>query len=269
VRTLLGQRPLEEAPVPVRALAQHARLRRPTPPPPLVPEPTARRWIRNVATAAAAIVFAVALAGVLSSRGRDHGTRIEALTRVPSAGSALVAEPAVLNDRLPVPVELANRSSRAVRWTAAADVPWLRISPLSGALDPGGKVALRIVAGADAPEGDVRASVHLTGTDGSTTVVRVETNVEHPPDVAVAVSGCIITATVEDESGLGPVDVHWLDRSNGRPAERVQRMAETAGGYTTALANAPLPTTWWVTAEDARGNRTRTPDDALPPNACP
>jgi hypothetical protein len=226
--------------------------------------------MRNVATAAAAIVFAVALAGVLSARRHDDGTRIEALTRVPLAGSALVAEPAVLESAAPSPVELVNRSSKAVRWTAAADVPWLTVSPPSGALAPGGAVAVRIAAGPGAPEGDVRASVHLTGTDGSTTVVRVETNVERPPDVAVTVAGCVVSATVEDESGLGPVDLHWLDRATGRPAERLQRMSETDSGFFTgALANSSLPTTWWVTAEDARGNRTRTPDDILPPNACP
>jgi hypothetical protein len=269
VRTLLGQRPLEEAPAAVRALASQTRLRRPTPPPPLVPEPPARRWIRNVATAAAAIVFAVALAGVLAARRNDDGTRIEALTRVPLAGSSLVAEPAVLEYSKPTPVQLANRSSKEVHWTAAADVPWLTISPPSGALGPGDSIAVRIAAGPGAPEGDVRASVHLTGTDGSTTVVRVETSVEHPPDVAVAVAGCVVTATVEDESGLGPVDLHWLDRTTGRPAERLQRLTETDAGFTGTLANSAVATTWWVTAEDARGNHTRTPDDVLPPNACP
>ena len=270
VRTLLAQRSVHDtAPVAVRAAAAPSRLRRPSPPPPLEPEPLGRRWLRPVATTAAALLVALA-GGVVTAEVRDDDgddrRQVEALTRVPDTGSALTVAPAAIEGTLPPPVELTNRSDVAVEWEAEADVTWLRIEPADGALEPGATTELRVAVTSSAPEGPARAAVRISGADGSAAVVRLSTTVERPPEVAATATGCDISVTVEDEGEVRAVELHWI---GGGAPERVIPLPAGDTGYTGRLANSPTAVTWWVTASDARGNLARTPDENVAANACP
>lgn len=269
VRTLLAQRPVEgTAPQAVRAAAAPSRLRRPTPPPPLEPEPLVRRWLRPVGITAAALVLAIC-GGVIAAalRGDDRdASQVEALTRVPDAGSLLTVEPPELDGTTPPPVVLTNRSDAAIEWAAEPDVPWLQVKPADGALEPGGTAELRVGVTSSAPEGPARGAVRISGTDGSAAVVRLSTTVERPPEVAATATGCDISVTVEDEGEVRAVELHWID---GPTPERVIALPSGDAGYTGRLANSLTPIAWWVTASDARGNVARTPDENVAPNTCP
>ena len=262
VRTLLGQRPLEAAPAAVRAAATSSRLRRPTPAPPLEPETTTRRRLRPTVTVA--VVMAVALgAGIVSATQRNESPvpSVAALTSVPEAGNALTVSPSVVEGPLAPPIALRNTSGREVRWQADADVDWLQVTPAGGTLEAGETSTLRLSIAADAPEGDVRGAVRITGAEGSVTLVRLMATVERPPDVAATADGCAVTVTVEDEGQVSHVELHEGTSTTPLPP--------TSGGYAGRLRNTPTPTLWWVTAVDARGNETRTPDRLLPANTCP
>jgi hypothetical protein len=291
VRTLLGQRPLEEAPHAVRAAAAPSRLRRPAPPPPLEPVGLGRRWLRPVVIVAAAL--AVALVGGVAAaalRHDDHGrpsagNDLATLTRVPAGGSALVAAPAAVRGARLAPVRLTNHADRTLTWSAVADVEWLTVSPAEGRLDAGASSTLSLRISSTAPEGDLRAALQISGQDGSATVVRVETDVEHPPDVAATVDACTVSAVVEDEGELGAVELHWNEPTDGgavggtvaggrtgsaqgRVAEHIVPMAPMTSGYTGQLPSLPSSIPWWIVAADARGNRSRTADAVLAPGTC-
>jgi hypothetical protein len=102
--------------------------------------------------------------------------------------------------------------------------------------------------------------VTITGSDGSSAVIRVLTTVSHPPDVATTATGCQITAMVEDESEVALVELHWVD---GRTT-----MQPSGPGYVASLPPGSAGKAWSVAAKDALGNVTRTPDSALPPGTC-
>lgn len=262
VRTLLGQRPIETAPAPVRAAVSSSRLRRPIPPPPLVPETVVRRWLRPVVTIAAVVAVAVGAGAITAARRTDPGTpTVAALTEVPAEGSALAVSPSVVEGPLAPPVALSNNSGHEVRWEADADVDWLQVAPSEGRLEAGETSTLRLAIGADAPEGDVRGAVRITGAEGSVTLIRVTTTVERPPDVAATADGCAVTVTVEDEGQIRTVELHEGAATTPLPP--------TSDGYAGRLRNSSIPTFWSVTAVDARGNRTRTPDRLLAANTCP
>ncbi len=262
VRTLLGQRPIESAPAPVRAAVTSSRLRRPIPPPPLVPETDARRWLRPVVTVAVVVAVAVGAGAISATRRTEPATpTVAALTEVPAEGSALAVSPSVVEGPLAPPVALSNNSGHEVRWEADADVEWLQVAPSEGRLEAGETATLRIAIGADAPEGEVRGAVRITGAEGSVTLIRLTTTVERPPDVAATADGCAVTVTVEDEGQIRTVELHEGAATTPLPP--------TSDGYAGRLRNLSIPTFWSVTAVDARGNKTRTPDRLLPANTCP
>ena len=269
VRTLLAQRPVEgTAPATVRVSAAPSRLRRPTLPPPLEPEPLTRRWRRPVAVAAVAVAFATA-GGVAAAALRDDGDdgrQVEALTRVPAAGSGLAVSPPTLEGTMPPPVVLTNRSDVAIEWVAEPDVSWLQVQPAHGALEPGADLELRVGVTSAAPEGPARGAVRISGTDGSAAVVRLSSVVERPPELAATATGCDISVTVEDEGEVRAVELHWIE---GGGSERVVALAPGDAGYTGRLANSATAVSWWVTASDARGNLARTPDENVAADSCP
>lgn len=262
VRTLLGQRPIESAPAPVRAAVTSSRLRRPIPPPPLVPETVTRRWLRPMVTVAVVVAVAVGAGAISAARRTEPATpTVAALTEVPAEGSALAVSPSVVEGPLAPPVALSNNSGHEVRWEADADVDWLQVAPSEGRLEAGETATLRLAVGADAPEGEVRGAVRITGAEGSVTLIRLTTTVERPPDVAATADGCAVTVTVEDEGQIRTVELHEGAATTPLPP--------TSDGYAGRLRNSPTPMFWSVTAVDARGNKTRTPDRLLAPNACP
>ncbi len=270
VRTLLGQRKLEQAPTSVRLSASaSSRLRRATAPPPLEPEGPGRRWLRPVAIAAAAVLAAAIVGGIVSAlrhRPDDEARQVEALIRIPVAGTSLTVDRAALEGTTPPPVMLANLTDRTVGWAASADATWLLVTPSEGTLEPGARIKLRIGVTPDAPEGSLRGAVRISGNDGSATLVRLSATVERPPEVVATATGCDIAATVEDESEVRAVELHWVE---GTASERIIPLPSGAAGYSGRLPNGRAAMVWWVTASDARGNTARTPSENLAAGTCP
>ncbi|MBW3614849.1 MAG: hypothetical protein KY439_06000 [Actinobacteria bacterium] len=267
VRMLLAQRPLEAAPAAVRAAAAPARVLR-FQSRPVLPgrlEPVARRahLLRAALLAASAILAAVAGGTYLSNR-QPHQTRVESLTQLPASGGGLQARPTSVAGPLPPPVELTNTSTRAATWVAEPDVAWLEVSPKTGRLDPGKSAELRLALH-DSPEGEVRAVVRISSTDGSATVVRLTATVEHPPDVAAMVRGCDVVATIEDEAEVASVTLHWTEAGD----ERSMPMQPSRDGFGARLPEQREGLVWWVSAVDARGNSSRTAGAALADRSCP
>ena len=269
VRRLLAQRPLEPAPAAVRAAAAPARLLRfPARhvPPPAVELADARATLaRGAAVVVAAVVFAVAAGAVIGNRHPQDQARVESLTRLPASGGTLQVEPASVEGVLPPPVELRNTSGHPATWTAEPDVAWLAVSPRAGRLEPGEAAPLRLTV-RGSPEGEVRAVVRISSSDGSATVVRVVATVEHPPDLAASARGCDVSATVEDEAEVPSVDLHWQMADGPEVSAAMHRQAD---GFSGRLPHTPESLTWWVSAADARGNRSRTPAMSLPAASCP
>jgi len=211
-------------------------------------------------------LVAVAIGRVVTHNDAGHD-RVEALTRTPTTGSELSIEPARVRvvPGTPATFTLASHSAGAVTWKATLDPDWLQAYPPSGQLKPGRSVTLSVMANATVPEGDNRGLVTVTASDGSTAVVHVDSTVERPPDVATSVSTCTVSATVEDESGVGPVLLHWLEPKS---KEQTAPMAQGPTAYAASLPSRPDPVTWWVTAVDGRGNRAKTPNEVLNPGTC-
>ena len=269
VRRLLAQRPLEQAPPPVQAAAAPSRQIRfqARPNPPAAVEPGAGRTQLARAAAVVAAAVAVALGGgaVAANRNPLREARVESLTRLPAAGAALQVQPASVEGAPPPPVELRNTSARPATWVAEPDVAWLEVSPRGGRLEPGQSAPLRLDLRAS-PEGEVRAVVRISSSDGSATVVRVVAVVEHPPDVAADVRGCDVVATVEDEAEVPSVTLHWLMPAGGEASAPMDRAPDS---FSAPLPPAPDGLTWWVSAADARGNQSRTSLVPLPAGSCP
>ena len=267
VRSVLAQTPLPYAPDVLRAVDRR-RIHRPIPPPPSI-DPGPRRWLAWVAAGVAVSVAigAATLAIVsLSRRGSDgQEKRIEALTKIPPAGSSLVLSPTTVapgNGRLAI----ANRSSKAIDWTAQSDMPWLSLTPASGRLEPKASTIVTVTELHTAPEGTVRAEIRVSAGDGSTAAAEMTGDLERPPDVSASNDGCTVTADAEDASDVTAVVLHWRDGANG--VELTRAMAESDQGYVAPLPGGPDPLTWWVTATDGRANEARTPDATLAPGAC-
>lgn len=258
VRLLLAGTPLPPPPLEVTVAASGSRLQPPVPPPAL--QPGRRHPSRRAVAAVATVVALAGLAGLMTAERRDDNRREEsllALTKLPADAGALHLTPASLAPAASR-ISLANRSAADVAWEATADAPWLRVSPAAGRLAPGADQVL--VLRGTPPEGDVRASVRVSGDDGSAAVATVSGTVEHPPDLGAAADGCVVTADVEDEGDVS-LTLHW--RVGG--VERTAAM--TAPADAKALGSLPpglAPLTWWVSAVDGRGNQARTPDVVVP-----
>ena len=256
VRHLLAATPLPSPPVQVVAAASGSRLQPPVPPPPLEPG-SRRRGLQPAAAAVAALVVA-GLIGVAVLSAGDNGdaaASVQALTRLPLAAGSLQLAPSDLEPSAGE-VSLANASGAPVSWEAAADAPWLAVSPDAGRLEPGTEQVLRLEG--SPPEGDVRASLRVTGDDGSTAMAAVAGTVERPPDLGAVADGCTVTADVEDEGDVA-LTLHWRDAAGDHSAS----MSAPAEGKSTGGLPPATPLTWWVNAVDGRGNQARTADVQL------
>jgi hypothetical protein len=282
VRTLLAQSSVPAPPPGLREAAALARLRPSSPPPPLdgatgdaVRAPShAKRW--GVAVAAVVVAFTLALVGGVWTQARHNGdaARVEALTKVPAAGTTLEVTPTLIETALPPSLVLRNLSQRETAWSATSDRDWIVVTPSRGRLDGGALSSVTVAVSDEAPEGELRAAVTFVATDGSTAVARLHTTISHPPDVASTVNGCEVTAAVEDESEVSAVALHWREAATtttgaaGRLVERSVPMSSTATGYHGSLPSAAAGHPWWVTATDALGNTARTAEQVLPPGPC-
>lgn len=257
VRLLVVGAPLPPPPPTVVAAVSGSRLQPPIPPPALE-----RHRDRLGLPAIAVVVAALVVAGMVMIVVRDRADErvreasLQALTRLPLTAGSLQLVPATLG--LPLgQVTLTNGSGAAVGWQATTDAPWLDVTPERGRLEPGGMQSLRLRG--SPPEGEVRASLKVSGDDGSAAAAALAGTVERPPDLGASADGCRVTATAEDEGDV-VVTLHW--RSDD--AERSTVMVRDDKGDVADLPMRAGPLTWWVSAVDGRGNQARTPDVALP-----
>ncbi|HEX2699222.1 MAG TPA: hypothetical protein VHM89_03335 [Acidimicrobiales bacterium] len=261
VRLVLAGTALPEPPLEVTVAASGSRLQPPVPPPPLSLGPRGRMTTAlGLAAVAMAVVGFAALVTSSGDSGDSRRDALLALTKLPVSSGSLGLVPTEV-DPSARQLEIVNTSRAVVRWEAAADAPWLEVVPAAGRLQPGAKevMALRGFP----PEGEVRASVRVTGDDGSAAMAAVTGTVEHPPDLGAAADGCTVTADVEDESDV-VLTLHW--RVGG--ADTATPMSPPVDAKSTgSLPAAVAPLTWWVSAVDGRGNQARTPD-ALVTTAC-
>jgi hypothetical protein len=253
VRALLAQTEVPPAPDAVREAARRSRRMRPAPAPPAID----RRRRRPLLVVAAVVATLALIGGVAATAAALTGTRnsragrVAKLVRVPTNSQLALT---VRRDT----VELTNRSGRPVHWTAASEARWLEVRPADGRLDAGQTALLITRIQKSSPEGALRTTVTVTGDDGSAAAAVYETTIERPPDLATLANGCVVSATVEDASGLNAVDLLWTDRAG------MHKLQMTVGpaGYTAILPPA-TPLNWWVTAQDTRGNQARTPETKL------
>ena len=266
VPDLVGQRPLEEAPVEVGLVARRNRFRPPASAPPSIDPQRRRRW-PGLAVAAGVVAGlcligagTAALADRSSSQDRRNH-RVAALTKVASAG-ALQLSPTVVRAESGA-LLLRNLSTHTITWQASAGASWVTLRPTSGRLAAGAVVEIVTQVTATAPEGDLRSTVTAIGDDGSATGAVVETTVEHPPTLAASIEGCSVTATAEDQGSVTSVLLHWHE-AGARPADE-RSVAMVPGGppgsFTGAVA--ATSTSWWVTAVDDRGNRALTQEEPV------
>ncbi len=250
VRALHAQTEPPGTPPEVSELARRSRRMRPAAaPPPL--DPRRRRPLVVAAAvlgAVAVVVGVAATATALTGSRSGRADRVAKLVRVPANGQlALTVQRDV--------VEITNRSSRPVDWRATAEARWLEVRPAAGKLEAGQTFSLLTRVLPSSPEGSLRTTVTVTGGDGSAAAAIYETTIERPPDLATSIAGCSVTATVEDASGVRVASLHWSDKAG---AHKLQMSA----GPSSYIADLPpaTPLSWWVVADDTRGNQARTPE---------
>jgi hypothetical protein len=249
---LAGQADPGPTPEAVRDAARRSRRMRPAQaPPPL--EPSRRRALVVAAVAVGVVGVLVAVAATAAAltgpRGGRAG-RVAELVKVPTAAQLAMT---VRRDA----VEVVNRSARAVTWRATTDVEWLRILPDQGRVESGDTVVLTTRVQPSSPEGALRATVTVSGDDGSAAAAVYETTIERPPDLATTTEGCVVRAAVEDASGIDSVFVRWTDGASE------SRVTMTGPSPYTATLPAAKPLRWRVIAKDTRGNQSRSPENPL------
>jgi hypothetical protein len=266
VRSVLAQLPLPAAPPELRAAGRAAR-RRPPVPPPALGQDRAGPWLRGalVAASIAAVALLVAgIVGLVSARDRGRNGRVEALTALPSGAGSLALSRTSF-DATTNSVVVTNRAVRRLRWDSSATVQWVRTMPSTGELDPGESVTVGLRLLDTAPEGDITGTVTFTAADGSTASLAGAGTIERAPDVAAHRVGCEVTATAEDEGRVAAVLLHWRDGAGAEGGNEMQA-GPSGSAYHDGLP--PSAVLWWVTAADARGNLSHTPDEQVAPPAC-
>ena len=263
VRALVG-RDTEAVPDDVRVAGRVSRRRRSSAsPPPLFGLSGAARARRGlpiaIAVAAAAVIVAVAVA---AWPGGSDDKRVQALTKLPSTGGSLTLGPAATNGTTAA-VTLDNSATKNLGWKAELSVPWAEARPASGTVEPNGRGELFVQLLDTAPEGDVRAKLTVTASDGSTAVTELTWTVEREPEIAASATGCDIKVSVVEDGELTALVLHWRDT-----VDHEAPITEGPEGYTTMLAPSTVPVTWWITATDARGNSARSPQSVIPPGTC-
>jgi hypothetical protein len=179
-------------------------------------------------------------------------------------------------------VRVTNAGREPLAFETRASVPWISFVGGEGTLDPGASVAVSAVLDRSrAPEGAADTQIRVQSNGGSA-VVPVRAVVERAPELSglevtpqsVVVRRCPgstpaqVRATIVEESGLGPVELHWLRPGTG---EQVSPMSgEAQASYLGALGpfDTPGDVRWWVSAVDIRNNRAASPPQVLRVAAC-
>ncbi|MGH8975712.1 MAG: BACON domain-containing protein, partial [Acidimicrobiia bacterium] len=182
-------------------------------------------------------------------------------------------------------VRFTNSGGQALAWTVSSPLAAVTASPASGVLAPGAQASVTVTLDrATAPEGPLAVDLAVggqgtvTGAAAGPRPVPVRAEVDHAPVVTgvstdrprivFASSTCATTratAAVSDESAVTVV-LSWR-QAVGSTTE-VTMGALGGGRYGGTIGPVPTPSggnvTWWVTATDAPGNRTRSADQTLP-----
>lgn len=175
VRTLVGQRPIDEVPAGIAAVARSARPRVPQPLPPSI-EPRRLELARWRTVAATLVVTALAIfgaAGVVRGLTTNEDDKADRVARLVEADptSRLLGTPTVLTADTRT-AALANNGTEPIRWRAQSSAPWLSLRPTSGRLLPAQTVSIGIDLRSPVPtEG---AAVTITGDDGSRQILRYD-----------------------------------------------------------------------------------------------
>ncbi|HVW31994.1 MAG TPA: hypothetical protein VHL53_05605, partial [Acidimicrobiia bacterium] len=178
-------------------------------------------------------------------------------------------------------VRITNSGREPLVFETRAAVPWITFAGGEGTLDPGtSAVVSAVLDRSRAPEGAADSEIRVRSNGGSA-VIPVHAVVERAPELSsveitpqsVAARRCAgstpaqVRASIVEESGLGPVELHWK-----RPgqAEQVSAMSGEAAAYIGALGpfDAPGEVTWWVSAADIRNNRASSAPQVLRVGSC-
>ncbi|MGQ0520987.1 MAG: RNA polymerase sigma factor [Actinomycetota bacterium] len=183
------------------------------------------------------------------------------------------------------PLRFANGGGQALAWTVTSPAPALTAAPASGVLAPGAEATVTVTLDrAGVAEGEVRVELLVGGrgaADGAAVApaaVPVTAVQERPPVVSglaterprlvFASSTCATTRATADVSDESTLTVVLTWRQATGPATEVAMGVVGPGRYGATIGPVPTPgggdVSWFVTATDARGNRTRSPDRVLP-----
>lgn len=189
-----------------------------------------------------------------------------------------------------LPLRFSNDGLQGLAWTVTSAHPALSVAPSSGLAGAGDQVAVTVTLDrARAAEGELAASLEVggrgtaSGAAAAPRAVPVAAVVERPPAVTeVAASrprivfGSSVCSTATATAGVAddsPVTVVLTWRQATGAANEVTMRIDRFGRHAGTIGPVPTPgggdVTWFVTATDARGNRTRSADQVLPvANAC-
>jgi MYXO-CTERM domain-containing protein len=106
----------------------------------------------------------------LNATGSGFGVAVEGSTQAVTSGSATLPEVSVYYPDEVRKIEVFNRGTGTVDFTAASDAAYVTVTPASGNLSADATLAVSVSDWAQVPEGDSQATITITGTGGSVNV---------------------------------------------------------------------------------------------------
>ena len=238
-----------------------------------------RRRHRRLVAALAGGVVVTALVAVLWPRSSGEIAR----TAAPGGRLTVDATPVDFGSSgVEGAVRVTNAGREPLVFETRAAVPWISFIGGEGTLDPGASVVVSAVLDRSrAPEGAPDSQIRVQSNGGSA-VVPVRAVVERAPELSglevtpqsVVVRRCPgstpaqVRATIVEESGLGPVELHWV--RPGKVEQVTPMSGEAQASYLGSLGpfDTPGDVQWWVSAVDIRNNRATSPPQVLRVGAC-
>jgi hypothetical protein len=244
-------------------------------------EQRGHRRRRGLVAGVAGVVIVAALVAVLWPR------RSGEIARTAAPGGRLTVDAAPVDfgaAGVQGAVRITNAGREPLVFETRAAVPWISFAGGEGTLDPGASVV--VTAALDrsrAPEGAADSEIRVQSNGGSA-VVPVRAVVERAPELSglevtpqsVVVRRCPgstpaqVRAAIVEESGLGPVELHWRVLRRGMVEQVSPMSGEAQTSYLGALGpfDTPGDVQWWVSAVDIRNNRAASPPQVLRVASC-
>jgi hypothetical protein len=245
----------------------------------VLPARRGSRWPRPVVAAGAGAVVLVTAAAVLWPR---HSGDI-APAAAPGGQLTVEATPVDFGpSAVQGGVRISNTGREPLVFETRAAAPWISFVGGEGTLDPGASVVVSAVLDRSrAPEGAADSEIRVQSNGGSA-MVPVRAVVDRPPELSglevtpqtVLAHRCPgstpaqVRAAIVEESGLGPVELHWA--RPGQPEQVSPMSGEAQASYLGALGpfETPGEVRWWVSAVDIRNNRAASPSQILRVGSC-